>query len=427
MRWIPFVNLLLVTLLVLTGVGIIFYINKDTPTTFAAPAVVTPQLPKSPFSVAGIEHISEGPFALNWVAPHMLLPNLKNEITYYGISERPDFDSKHPLFHLAIAGNDQIIAVDGSDPVYLSYQGVNAGYAYSPTKTQLWLEMKPERVGQKLEVSVQMLDEHGELVNKPASFQNFIVNATPLPKDKVAGWELGDFRVDSTLLIRQKARWVGGDRFLEAHGGDEFAFSKERERIDFMRGDDLYSCFVKSGDFLVWNEGRWKMTSQCDSTLGHPLLAVKKIDDKVISFDLWDAEGKAKTSLNLIRARDLGGMPDLDQEFRFVGAKTWAQFIVESGGERFVLKPHDWLVLTSDGWLKLDSSDKLDAYVGQKTVGPLLVLDKMSKQNGKQVLVGHLFNASRTEMQPVELNALANSSLANSLPFYLKPDGMDGD
>ena len=427
MRWIPFINSLLITLLVLTGVGIIFYIKKEPPSVIAASPTALRPLPKSPFDIGRLEQISEGPFALNWVAPHMLLPNLKNEITYYGISERPDLDPKSPLFHLSVGANNEIIAVTGNERVYLSYEGMSAGYSYSRTQTPLWLELNPQKVGQKLDISVQMLDEHGQLVCGPADLQNFVVTAATLPKDKTTGWELGGFRVDSTLLIRQKARWVGADCFLEAHGGNEFAFSKGRERIDFLRGDDLYSCFVKAGDYLAWDDGRWKMSSECRSTLGLPLLAVKKVDDKVISFDLWDVSGKAKTSLNLIRARDLGGMPDLDEEFRFVGAKTWAQFIVESGGERFVLKPHDWLVLTSDGWVKLDTPEKLDDYIEQKTIGPLLVLDKMSKLNGKQVLVGHLFNTSRTQMQPVELNALSNSSLANSLPFYLKPDGMDGD
>ncbi len=431
MRWIPFVNLLLIALIALTALGIVFYVNKEESHFEAMPPLPEATFPKNSFQSPGLETIATGPFALNWVAPHMSLPNLQSEMIYHGTSERPDFTSTRPLFHLSVGGSDQIFAVEAGRPFYLSYQGIihhkgeGGNYVYSPYRTALWLEMYPQMGGKKLDVTVHMLDENGMSVLEPAHFMQFTLAACPLPKEKTAGWELGEFRVDSTLLIRQKARWVGNDRFLQEHGGNEFEFSKDRERIDFSTSDLVYSCFVKGGDFLIWNDGRWKMPKPGETTLGQPLLVVKKVEEKVVVFELWDSEGRGKTALNLIRAKDLGGMPNLDQEFRFVGAKTWAQFIVESHGERFVLRPHDWIVLTTDGWVKLDSPEKIDDYVTQKIVGPLLILDKMSKQNGKQMLLGHLFNSSRTEMQPIELTAISNSSLANSVPFYFKPDSMD--
>ena len=124
-----------------------------------------------------------------------------------------------------------------------------------------------------------------------------------------------------------------------------------------------------------------------------------------MTFDLWDPEGRGRIGLSLIRQREGMPLPDLSQQFKFVGAKTWAQFIVECNLKRMILKPGDWLVLTDKGWNRINSPDEVDDYVTCKTQGPLFVLDKMTKQNGKQVLVGHLFSANRTDMHEVELPA----------------------
>ncbi|MCP5507977.1 MAG: hypothetical protein H7A37_06730 [Chlamydiales bacterium] len=45
--------------------------------------------------------------------------------------------------------------------------------------------------------------------------------------------ELGKWRVDGTLLARQRARWYGPDMFLKRHGGDEFKDVSGKRRIDF--------------------------------------------------------------------------------------------------------------------------------------------------------------------------------------------------
>ena len=55
----------------------------------------------------------------------------------------------------------------------------------------------------------------------------------------LATWELGKWRVDGTLLARQKSRWYGVDKFIERHGGDEYKDKKGKQRIDFGEGEEL--------------------------------------------------------------------------------------------------------------------------------------------------------------------------------------------
>ncbi|MFN0065006.1 MAG: hypothetical protein ACKVOH_02080, partial [Chlamydiales bacterium] len=70
---------------------------------------------------------------------------------------------------------------------------------------------------------------------------------------------------------------------------------------------------------------------------------------------------------------------------------------------------------------KLDSAETLDDYIEQKLVGPLLVLEKLTKQNGRQILTGHLFNTTRTEMESIELATSSNTALANSYSLPATP------
>ena len=466
MRWIGVVNMALAGMIL---VAIAFFLigRTEEEPLFVCSRPVQKELPKSPFTGSEdfFQGIEEGILSLKWVPPQMQLPDLRHDLVYYGKNSRPDSVAGKASFHLVLRESGERALVRQEEKIYLVYQGnyspkiikhsngkpvVNPGvnpnahatgalwgdepfqenkslheskqgagssYVFSPGNqpTPLWLEVKSASE-QTLEVRVSMLDEKGVLVTSPTEWRSFHLQAQEFPKSQLIGWELGGYRVDTTLLVRQKARWVGGDLFLEMHGGDDFAYVFGKERIDFLDSTDPYSCFVSEGESLVWEGGRWRRAETIDNSQSLPLLFVKKIDEKIMTFELWDTEGKGKNILSLIRAKDHIAKPSMAYEMKFVGAKTWAQFIVENrSGERMTLKLHDWLVLTSEGWAKLDTPEKIDAYVGHRLTGPLFVLDKMAKHNGHQVLVGHLFNTTRTEVQEVELTSATTNSLAN---FY---------
>jgi hypothetical protein len=455
MRWVGVVNRVLVGMILL--VTALFFMSEapEKELIVVKPRPIQRELPKSLFAEPEeiFQSIDEGILALKWVPPQMYLPDLRQDLIFYGKNGRPDSLLGRATFHLALKESGERALLRESERIYLVYQGhysskvlqrcsfshatvetsadtplwgeesVNEGgrlkgtYVFSPGNqpTPLWLEIK--NVGEHtLEVRVSMLDEKGMLVTTPAEWRVFRLQAQEFPKSQIMGWELGGYRVDSTLLVRQKARWVGNDLFLEMHGGDDFAYSIGKERIDFLNESDSYSCFVGQGETLVWSCGRWQTADNVEDSHALPLLVVKKIEEKIMTFELWDSEGKGKNVLSLIKFKEHQGLPAMDYEMKFVGAKTWAQFIVENRlGERITLKLHDWLVLTAEGWIKLDTPERIDDYVAHRLIGPLFILDKMAKKNGHQVLVGHLFNITRTSVELVELNSSPSSSLAN---FY---------
>ncbi len=400
-------------------------------------------LPKNLFSLPSecYEKIGEGALALKWTPPHPTVPDLRKELFFLGPNLRPDVLTSKSLFHVGLKSSSEVKSLTLRDRHYLTFQSKTSSmheasnsisrgaYTFSPDNktTPLWIELSCAD-DHSVRIIVGMTDEAGRLVNCPEEIRCFNLQKGEGQRNALSqSWEIGGNRVDATLLVRQKARWIGPDKFLEKHGGSDFAYTVGRERIDFIDPAHPYACFVKEGDFLIWKENQWKFPAEDENTSSFPLLVVKKVDEKLMAFELWDREGRGKIPINLIRARGYEPLPDLKQEFKFVGAKTWAQFIVEARSERLILRPHDWLLLTAEGWEKIDTAEKVDLYVSQKLVGPLFILEKMSKLAGKQVLIGHIFNATRTEVFDVELPAVQSSLMRTypsslSLPPPLKTD-----
>lgn len=447
---LSFLNLFLLALVAMCLI-LVFLLSSKTIEEFPSPApkTVKGHLPKNPFAQPSeaYEKIGEGPFALKFLPPQLQLPDLRKELLYLGKNERPDVPKGSQLFHVCLKNADERLTFRQGERIYLTYQGgisndcfnkfgsresvsgfSKGAYSFSPGNqpTSLWIEMHSLN-SESIEISVGMLDEKGSLIESPSENRSFLLTRSEGFSKAPGQWEIGGLRVDTTLLIRQKARWIGPDVFLEQCGGEEFAYVQGRQRIDFIENELPYTCFVKLNDCLIWKEGRWVLPTSTENTLGFPLLIVKKVDEKVMSFEIWDPDGKTKMALTLLKVRDYEPMPAIDQDFKFVGAKTWAQFIVECKSQRLILRPHDWIVLTKEGWQKLNSPEEVDDFVNQKIVGPLFILEKMVKKNGQQVLVGHLFNSARTEMQEVELPAVQSpllSSYSSALSTPLKAEAV---
>ena len=170
--------------------------------------------------------------------------------------------------------------------------------------------------------------------------------------------------------------------------------------------ENIYSVFVKLGDCLIWEQDHWKVVSPGEASLHHPLLVVKKADERLMTFELWDVEGKGKILLNLLKSTESWTMQNpqnLQRMFKFVGARTRTQCVFEINGERMVLCPFDWLLLTPKGWKKLSLEDEIDNYVKRKITGTLFVFEGISRKEERQMLKGILYSPTRTDFQSVEL------------------------
>jgi hypothetical protein len=378
-------------------------------------------LPQSAFRPEKLSYDAIGTdlFTLNYTPPKMQLPDLRKLLTYYGPNGRPDANLDSKAVHFGLANNHEQGAMAPGDRLYLLYDRTQhpPRYTFSPgnSPTTLWIEIEPE--DESASVSVYMVNEEGEIVQEPKNRAEFSLAQKEFTRfNRGQAWDIGQNRVDGTLLARQKAKWYGSDKFFERHGGEEYEEEGRKQRIDFGEKDDVYSVFVDEGDVLVWNGCQWSEATPGPETFGKPLMQLKKVSERLLTFELWNPEGSNKVALNLLKNRERWIPEQLKDNFKFVSARTRSQYVFEVGNERMTLTPKDWLVKTDGGWEKLNTVEEIDAYVERKLQGPLFVFDGVEKRDDRQVLVGTLFNASRTDMQQVELDVPQSTITVITVP-----------
>lgn len=407
-KWLDWLNVSIVALfavVLLTAFGI----EWQRPSTIPLKEVQAKKtaLPKQNFSQEqkAYDSIGEPVLTLEYHPPKMQLPDLRQQINYYGQNGRPDADSDSSLLHFSIGDSKEVFSVLPGEPLYLVYDKDDGMGKYhfsrNNRETSLWVIAHSEEKNASMEV--HMRDENGELVASPDIYAQFQVKEKEFARFGGASWELGKWRVDGTLLARQRARWYGIDRFLERHGGEEYKDWSGKNRIDFGDKDLTYSVYVGEGSTLVWNGEVWEAVKPGKASKGLPLLVVKKVDDRLMNLELWDPDGKKKIALNLLKSMETWLPKNVQQDFKFLGARTRSQFVFEVDDEKMFLSPNDWLLLTEEGWKKLDSAEEVDQYVERNEIGTLFVFDGVIRAGEQQVLKGTIFNASRTQIHDVEL------------------------
>lgn len=364
-------------------------------------------LPKKNFTLSKelYDHIGEPLLSLQHRTPRMQLPDLKTKINYYGQNNRPDASDHSSLMHFNLVSGENA-SIEAGKPLYLYYRKDSGNYYFSPgnKETTLWIEASPK--DNEVNISVKMMGEDGSLVATPHANATFSLKEKEFARYGGQPWEIGKWKVDGTLLARQRARWFGVDKFFERHGGQEYQEKIGKNRIDFGDVDDKYSVFVGENSALIWDGTKWKEVLPGESSRGHPLMLVKKIDERIMNLELWDADGKKKMTLNLLKSMDAWMPQNLQQQFKFLGARTKSQYVFEVGEEKMLLSPYDWLLLTEEGWRKLDNIDGINNYVDLKEIGTLFVFEGINKIGDQQVLKGEMFNPTRTKVHDMELPVL---------------------
>lgn len=416
-EWLNWMNLSLAAAILLLLLGAIYLVTtNNAPFEIQEETNSRIQLPPSAFEQPpeAYDAIGEPALQLKSVAIGLQLPDLRKNLVYYGRNNRPDADPNSTLLHFGFVGNKSFTSILPKIPYYIVYDKRQSPprYEFSPEnkETSLWIETSPE--GSNAAIIVRMKNDLGEIVNTPPAYSSFNLPEKPLARVDTTSWEIGKLRVDGTLLSRQRARWTGTDKFLERHGGEEYAQFIGKQRIDFDEGENAYSVYIQNGDVLVWNNNRWNNAIPGPETLAKPLLVVKKVEERLMSFELWDNDGKAKITLNLLKTNEPPPSTNVLQGFKFVGSRTRSQFVFELNKERITLSPLDWLLYIDKKWKKLTTIQDIDAYVEHKITGLLFIFDGIEKREDHQLLIGTLFNKSGTDFVHVEMTMESGSNLS---------------
>ncbi len=316
---------------------------------------------------------------LHYAPPSLRVPNLSTVLSYHGVNVRPDISPASKEMFFSLAGVKDPFAVKGGEKVYLKVEEGSYTLSQGQKPTSLWFTAIPK--GSQALVSVRIEDQNGVISSEPASAATLQLPEKPLPV-QAAIWSLGDFRVDGTYFIRNKARWYGRDLFLENHGGEEYQQLQGKQRFSIGEGENRYYLYGEVGDLFVFRDGRFYPVQPGENSKGLPLLQIVKQDDKVLSFHLFSSTGVQKTLLNLVKAQD----PLTEQfmeNFQFVGMRTKVHALFKVSGKREVVGPGDWFINGAEGLRKIKTGKELDQYISGDLTGSLLVIESLT-QNGEE-------------------------------------------
>ncbi len=336
------------------------------------------------------------------------LPDLRTTLIYFGSTVRPDVSETAQVVQMGIRGNNTPVPVNVGSPVYLKYEskGNTGKWSFSPDNrpTPIWIEILPQ--DGTCEVTLSMSDSEGNKILEPADFAKFSLTLVHLPytAQGTNAFEIAGQRADGALLVRQRCAWLGQDLFLRELGDETTNFALNKERLDFLDPENSYFSFVGVGDCLAFIDDRWEEVTPGPDSRGYPLLVAKKIDEKSISFDLWDPKGKVRVPIELrktiIQPNTFANKFDL----KLVGARSRKDWIAELGGVRMLLRADDWLILHDNTWHKITTAQELDDFINGRISGPLLVLEGSEKVGNDVSLIGKLYDQTRTQVVPLRIS-----------------------
>lgn len=360
--------------------------------------------PKSSFELprTSYEQIQAPTIDLQYSEPNISLPDLRNILQYFGTNRRPDASISNQVLYFSIGDSKDIFPVKNNEPVYLAKNPQTQAYQISSKTEDLWFIARPS--GKSAIVTVQAKGVDSSTVNEPRERSSFILSEKPIPLQISPTWYIGDYKVDGTLLLRQRAKWYGEDLFLTLYGGQDLQGLQGKQKIQFGEGEETYPLFISAGDLFIWKDNRWMKSNEEEKTENYPLFEVKKVDERLINFELWDVAGKRKLTLNLIKSIDPIPKVNLENSFQFLGARTKVHYMFNVDGKREIVAPEDWFIFLDNKWQKIKKAKEVDQIANNELFAPLIIFDRIHEQGSIKVLSGKLFNASKSSSVDIEIN-----------------------
>ncbi len=331
------------------------------------------------------ESIGSGALALHprhafgWVA------RLADELAVVAYNSRPDADLKESKILLALKAGKEQLTWNSGRTLFLKESEQGKGLSSSEAATGLWV--KPILLD-----NGTVLIEAGRKVASGEERGQFILA------------KQGPGLSQSVLPFVKElktARCFPYDLLIQKYGGREFAPWRDKAVLEFSRDAGTYALFVSPGDGLIYESGEWRIAEEIKKDF--PVAKVRAMTGKSIEIEAWDDTGFYPVHVAVEMEKQ--GRIQLKPEAMpaAIRMRSGTQVSCAFGKRRMVLKAGDWLLKTAGGWRNLRKWEDLDQYLHHRINGELLIFDGIEKEGGRSVLKGHLFDESRTFIQPITL------------------------
>ena len=368
--------------------------SEDLP---ALPKIPAPTAHSFPRTQALREALTTPSFHLSDYERPIKLPDLRPLLLFYGSTERPDRPPMSRRVQFGLRGVPTVYSTQMGSKVFFRFDLRSNRWNISETETSLACIFSPLDTG--VQTCVTLLDEKNSEIVTPAEFHTFTIPTTPPPQSaQPTAWSIDEFVVDASLFDRQGAMWWGQDEVIKDFGGEEMAKEALCQRVQFGSGDGAYAIWVNEGECFMYDNGHWLPVHQKDDSANKPLVQAKAIDDKAIHFQIWNPEGTTRCTIDL-NHRQAGGALVVP-EIKMIGARSKRQWLAEICSKRISLAPDDWVVLSAQGPVQLNTTQLLDDYLQGRLAGNLLVFSGIEKVDGDLCFVGSFYDATRTRKEP---------------------------
>jgi hypothetical protein len=326
--------------------------------------------------------------ALGWVS------RIADEISLLAYNSRPDVQSDELKMLVSLKHGKELLTLPNGKLFYLKETQHGKGLSSSETATGLWI--KPillengavlMEVGRKFNVKEgNVLEERGEFMAVP--------QGAPVRNQSVQ---------QAFIKELKTARCFTQDLLIQKYGGREYASWRDKAILELIRGTSTYACFVSAGDFLLYDEGEWKVVSFEQLNNHQPVARVKSISAKGLEVEAWDDTGFYSVQVKIDVENP--GRIHIKPETMLSGIRLRSGSAVSCafGKRRVILKQGDWLLKTATGWRNLRRSDEIDHYLHHRLKGELFIFDSIEKEQGRLFMKGNLFDETRTQVQPLSL------------------------
>lgn len=323
--------------------------------------------------------------ALGWVS------RLADELVLIAYNSRPDVDPKEAKILFSLKNGKEQINVPNGRTIYLKESDQGKGLHSSDQATSLWV--KPIL----LENGAILVEARRKLVSK----------------EGVAGEEKGQFVVTQGGVptrsagspfakALKSARVFSQDLLIQKYGGREYEAWRNKAVLEIAETAS-YACFVSAGDFLLFESGEWNVCPFEELKPDQPIAHVKSISASGVELEIWDETGfcPVQFKLEMEKQERLQLKPEMMPSS--IRLRSNSQVSCAFGKRRVILKQGDWLLKTPVGWKNLRRAEEIEQYLQHRLKGELFIFDAIEKEQGRSVVKGHLFDETRTQMQPLSL------------------------
>ncbi len=327
--------------------------------------------------------------ALGWIS------RLADELVLIAYNSRPDVASKDAKILISLKNGKEQLALPNGRTLYLKESEQGKGLHSSSEATGLWA--KPillENGAVLIEAGRKLVSKDGHIGEEKGQF--VVAGQGGVPSRYNPGNQ-------SFAKELKSGRGFAHDLLIQRYGGREYESWREKAVLVLPREHATYGCFVSPGDYLLYDGVEWHISALEELKFDQPVAYVKAVSAKAIDIEVWDETGFFPLQFKIEMEKQGGSQVKPEMLPSAIRLRSESQVSCAFGKRRIILKQGDWLLKTEAGWRKLRRTEEIQQYLHHRLTGDLLIFDGIEKEQGRSVMKGHLFDETRTHVQPLSL------------------------